>query len=180
MAGGGPGEWPSFGIQPLAPFLPHVQPMRTALRQPLKSNPLRSNQLNMKNMRPLWITIFAIISSGLLMLAAMAQTAPTLTIIPSGTNQLSVTITNNIGTADYDLQWTPALGNPNFPWTFAAIGVPGGTNFLLVADAYPATFFRAVLDTNAVPLWEAADPSNPSSAILKVTILGPANGANLQ
>jgi len=111
---------------------------------------------------------------------AQSLPAPVLAIMPLGTNQILVTITNNIGTADYDLQWTPVLENPNFPWSFAAIGVPGGTNFLLEAEGYPTTFFRAILDTNAIPLWEAADPNNPNSAILKVTILGPANGANLQ
>lgn len=110
---------------------------------------------------------------------ALAQTVPVLKIAPSGTNLISVTITNNIGSLDFDLQWTPVLGNTNFPWTFAAIGVPGGTNFLLGADTYQTTFFRAILDTNAVPLWEQSDPNNPSSGILKVTIASPGNNSNL-
>lgn len=138
----------------------------------------------MKNIKQHWLTLIGVGGSGLLMLAAafaaLSQTAPILAIAPSGTNQISVTITNNIGGVDYDLQWTPVLENPNFPWSFAAIGVPGGTNFLLDAEGYPAIFFRAILDTNAVPLWEAANPNNPSSAILKVTIASPGNGSNLQ
>ena len=103
-----------------------------------------------------------------------------LKIAPTGTNQFSVTITNNIGMADYDLQWVSVLANTNFLWTYAAIGVPGGTNFVLNANPYPATFFRAILDTNTPPLWEQSDPNNPSSPILQVFIYGPANGAVLQ
>ena len=122
----------------------------------------------------------ALIVAGFLLCArrGWAQNAA-LTIAPLGTNEYSVNITNNIGTADYDLQWTPILANPDYPWSFAAIGVPGGTNFLLNAQGYQSAFFRAVLDTNAVPLWEQSDPNNPSSPILTVTITSPANGANL-
>jgi hypothetical protein len=72
------------------------------------------------------------------------------------------------------------LANVNYPWTFAAIGVPGGTNFLLDTEGYPTAFFRAILDTNAIPLWELANPANPASGILKVTIASPANGSVLQ
>ena len=110
-----------------------------------------------------------------------AQTSPVLTIKPSGTNQISITISNNIGAADYDLQWTPILASPNYPWTWAVLGTPGQTNFLLnLADFDTQTaFFRTILDTNAVPLWEAADPNNPATGILKVTIFSPANGATL-
>jgi hypothetical protein len=81
--------------------------------------------------------------------------------------------------ADYDLQWVSVLANTNFLWTYAAIGVPGGTNFILNADTYPATFFRAILDTNTPPLWEQSDPNNPSSPLLQVFIYSPTNGANL-
>ena len=108
---------------------------------------------------------------------AVAQSSAGLTISPYGTNQFSVTITNLIGTNDYDLQWIPALTSTN--WAYAAIGVPGGTNFVVDADTYSATFFRVVLDNNAVPLWEAANPSITNSPLLNVIIASPANGANL-
>lgn len=138
----------------------------------------------MKTIGSNWIKSIGIGSTGLLMLTtvltALAQTGPVLKITPAGTNLFSITITNNIGTADYDLQWTPVLASADFPWTFAAIGVPGGTNFLLDANGYQTTFFRAILDTNAVPLWESADPANPASPALQVFIYGPANGAVLQ
>jgi hypothetical protein len=35
------------------------------------------------------------------------------------------------------------------------------------------------VDTNGVPLWEAADPNNPGAGILAVFIDSPANGGNL-
>lgn len=114
------------------------------------------------------------------MVLAQSTPQPVLAITSTTTNQMVITITNNIGMLDYDLQWTPVLGSTNFPWTFAAVGIPGGTNFILAADSYPTTFFRAILDTNAVPLWEAANPNNPASAILNVIIASPANGSVLQ
>lgn len=126
----------------------------------------------------MFILLLAVILIGVRFVSA--QTAPVLTIAPTGTNQLSITFTNNIGSLDYDLMWTPNLVNPNFPWSFAAIGAPGETNFILDAPNSPTGFFRAVLDTNAVPLWEAANPANPSSGILQVYIYGPSNGAVLQ
>lgn len=110
---------------------------------------------------------------------AQGTPSPALTIAPLGTNEYSVTITSNIGMTDYDLLWTPFLDNQNYPWSFAAVGVPGGTNFLLDGEGYESAFFRAVLDTNVVPLWEESNPSVPNSPILTVTILSPANGANL-
>jgi len=72
-----------------------------------------------------------------------AQTVPVMTIASAGTNQYSITFTNNIGMLDYDLMWTPVLANPNYPWSFAAVGVPGGTNFILNTAGYPSGFFRA-------------------------------------
>jgi hypothetical protein len=45
--------------------------------------------------------------------------------------------------------------------------------------AYQTGFFRALIDTNSIPLWEAADPNNPSAGILTVFIDSPANGFNI-
>ena len=132
----------------------------------------------MKTPPKLHLTLYGIVAG--LTVAATAltvwsQTTPVLTIAQAGTNQFSITLTNNIGTNDYDLLWTPVLDSQNYPWSYAAVGTPGGTNFLLNTAGYPSGFFRAVLDTNAVPLWEAANPNNPASGILKVMIINPAN-----
>lgn len=107
------------------------------------------------------------------------STQPFLTVVPTGTNQLLITITNGVNTAGYDLYTTPVLGDPvNYPWTAALIGTNGQTNFTVNISSYPAGFFRVVLDTNSVPIWAAADPNNPSSGILTVFIDSPANGSN--
>jgi hypothetical protein len=94
-----------------------------------------------------------------------------------GTNQYSITFTNS-PPSTYDLQWTPVLASPAYPWTWAAIGTPGQSNYL-VTSTYPTAFFRTVLDTNSIPLWEAADPNNLALGALSITIDTPANGSTL-
>ena len=127
-------------------------------------------------------TIFGICGSVLLVVAvaltAWSQTAPVLTITPLGTNQFSISFTN-YPASTWDLQWTPVLGNPDYPWTFAATGTLGQSNYLLDMGDYQLGFFRTILDTNSVPLWEAADPNNPGAGILTVYIDNPANGSTI-
>lgn len=138
----------------------------------------------MKTIRRHWLTIMGICGTGLVIVAtaltARSQTAPVLTITPLGTNQFSITITNNIGTATYDLLWTPALANPDYPWTWAVPGTPGQTNYQVNMGVYQTGFFQTLLDTNSVPLWKAADPNNPGAGILSVFIDTPANGSLIQ
>jgi len=109
-----------------------------------------------------------------------AQTAPGLAIVQMATNQISVTVTNGISTDSYELWWTPSIGDTaDYPWTTAAVGAIGQTNFILPNWEYSTVFFRGLLDTNAIPLWEAANPNNPGTNILKITIASPANGSSL-
>jgi len=44
---------------------------------------------------------------------------------------------------------------------------------------YPTGFFRAILDTNSIPLWEAADPNNPALGALSISIDTPTNSSTL-
>ena len=105
---------------------------------------------------------------------------PFLIIAPTGTNQFLITITNAVSGNTYDIYTTPVLGDTvNYPWTAAVIGTSGQTNFTVNMGPYSTGFFRAVVDTNGVPLWEAADPNNPGAGILAVFIDSPANGGNL-
>jgi hypothetical protein len=105
---------------------------------------------------------------------------PYLTINPTGTNGLFlITVFNNTGPANYELWWTPVLANPDYPWTAITVGTTGQTNFT-VNMTYPTAFYQAIWDTNSIPLWEAADPNNPSAGILTVFIDSPTNGAVLQ
>jgi len=138
----------------------------------------------MKTLNKNWLALTSIFVSSLIIvvtaLTALSQTAPVLTIAPAGTNGIVITVTNAILADSYEVWWTPALGNTaEYPWTLAVPGNVGQTNFLLANWEYPTVFFRGLLDTNAVPLWESANPANPTSGILHVTIASPANGSSL-
>jgi hypothetical protein len=105
---------------------------------------------------------------------------PVLTITPAVSNQMVISITNGVSTANYDLYWTPVLANPAYPWKAAVIGSTGQTNFTVSMGVWQNQFYRVVVDTNSVPIWEAADPNNPSAGILAVFIDSPVNGTVLQ
>ena len=108
-----------------------------------------------------------------------AQTAPVLTVAPMGTNQLLITLTNG-PVGNYELWTTPILGDPvDYPWTAAAVGTNGQTVFIIAMPPYQTGFYRALLDTNGIPLWEAADANNQAAGILNVWIDSPANGTTL-
>ena len=115
---------------------------------------------------------------------AMAQSAPVLTIAPLGTNQFSITITNGSGTGNYELYWTPVLANPDYPWSLAAIGTTGQTNFMVSMGTYQIGFFEVIAGTDwdgdGVVNWQDANPNDPTIGILTVTIDSPATGSTLQ
>ncbi len=113
---------------------------------------------------------------------ARAQTAPPgVTITALGSNQYSIVITNGVMT-NYELYWTPALSNPDYPWQVIALGTNGTTNFNVNADGYSTGFFKAQVEQvyGGIPDYELADPSNPSEGALTVTIDTPANGSVVQ
>jgi len=123
----------------------------------------------------------ALIVAGFLLYAArgLAQTNPVLTVASTGTNQLLITITNG-PTGTYELWTTPVLGDPvDYPWTAAAVGTNGQTMFIVAMPPYQTGFYQALLDTNSIPLWEAADPHNQATGILNVWIDSPTNGMTL-
>ena len=92
---------------------------------------------------------------------------PYLTIAPTGTNQFLVTVYNNTSPEIYEIWWTAALANPDYPWQQLAIGASGQTNFT-VGTVSPNGFFRAIWDTNGVP-----------TSGLTITIQSPLNGSVL-
>jgi hypothetical protein len=136
----------------------------------------------MKPLRKHSLPLFGILTGGIIVgavaLTALSQTAPVLTITPLGTNQFSISFTN-YPASTWDLQWTPLLDNQDYPWTFAAVGTPGQSNYLLNMGTYQSGFFRTILDTNSVPIWEEADPNNPGAGILTVFIDSPTNHSTL-
>ena len=126
----------------------------------------------------------ALIVAGFLLYAANGRAQsipqPVLAITSVASNQMTITITNGVNYASYDLYTTPVLASPAFPWTAALIGTNGQTNFTVNMWPYQTGFFRVILDTNGIPIWQAADPNNPSAGILTVFIDSPTNNAVLQ
>jgi len=110
----------------------------------------------------------------------MQSGVPYLTITRTNASQLLITVLNDTGPANYQLWWTPVLSDPAYPWTAIELGTTGQTNFIVNIAVYPTGFYRAVWDTNSVPLWQAADPNNPGAGILAVFIDSPANGSTIQ
>jgi hypothetical protein len=138
----------------------------------------------MKTTRRHWAALNVTVGCGLFIVATAlsvwSQTAPFLTVAPTGTNQLLITITN-AGSGSYEVWTTPVLGNTaTYSWTAAAVGTNGQNTFVVPIGPYPAGFYLALLDTNAIPLWQAASPTNQSLGVLAVTIDNPTDGASLQ
>jgi len=128
------------------------------------------------------IFLAAALSAGTVVVAikAFAQVPPpVLTITPLGTNTFAVAITNAVPATTYGIYWTPLLENADYPWSAAAIGTNGQTNFTLNMYGYGSGFFMGVANSGGIPPWELANPSDPSLGILSVTIDSPTNGAAL-
>lgn len=104
---------------------------------------------------------------------------PVLSITALGTNTYDITVGNSVPGTAYALDWIPVLGNPNYSWT-TTLGTNGQTNFIFNGEGYSSGYFMALLNTNAIPPWELADPNNPSLGILTVTIDSPTNDAVIQ
>jgi hypothetical protein len=132
----------------------------------------------MKKNTKLSLAAVLAVATVILAVKTFAQIPPVLTITPLGTNQFSITFTN-YPASTWDLQWTPILDDPDYPWTFAAVGTPGQSNYVLNMEDYQSGFFRTILDTNSVPIWEEADPNNPGAGILTVFIDSPTNHSTL-
>ena len=76
---------------------------------------------------------------------------PALRIAVLGSNTLSLTITNGVGSASYEILWTPVLQDTvDYPWRQIAAGSPGQTNFTVNKGAYGSGFF----DADMVSSWE--------------------------
>src|SRR5437867_3693713 len=100
----------------------------------------------------------------------LAQQAPVLQIAPTGTNLLTITITNGLSTTNYTLLWTPGLQNTNYAWQVLGVGEVGETNFTVDTGEWMSSFFRVILgsdyDGDGVPDWQDAQPENAAVGIL--------------
>ena len=135
----------------------------------------------MKTLRIILVSLF-VSGTAIVALKVLADPPqPVISITSLGTNVFSISVTNGVTTANYDLYWAPVLANADYPWTAAAIGNTGQTNFLLDMSEFSSGFFKVLLEsTNGIPPWKAADPNNPSLGVLAVTIDSPTNNSVLQ
>jgi hypothetical protein len=101
--------------------------------------------------------------------------APTL----QGTNVL-LSIQGGGATNSYNILYSAQLfdGMTISDWSTAAVGTNGQTNFTIAADG-DIGFYRVQV-ANGIPLWELADPSDPNSGILAVSIDNPLNGTTIR
>ena len=103
------------------------------------------------------VTVYACVS-------AWGQTAPGLTIAPTGTNTVSITITNGVTNGLYQLYYREFL-TEDYPWVFLTNGASNQTNFLFNMGDTISGFFEAAYNPSFVP------------PTINVIILSPTNGA---
>ena len=112
-------------------------------------------------------------------LPAQGIPTPGLTVTQTATNQLRVTITNGLSTANYEL-YSRLLIDPVFPWKLQTIGTTGQTNFTVSMDTYDSGFFEIFVgndwDGDGIPNYMDASPTNSGVGALSITIQSPANG----
>lgn len=99
-------------------------------------------------------------------ISTWAATPPGLAIVSSGSNQVSLTITNGTNTAVYNIYFVERM-KTNSTWSLITIGATGQTNFTNVYDTKTG-FFAATVNTDSLPI------------TLTVTIVSPSNGAVVQ
>ena len=113
---------------------------------------------------------------------------PALSIVSTGTNEVTLTVTNGVATNLYEIWWTEFLDGDlsitNGAWTDVYSGTTGQTNFVMDLGDTDAGFFIGVngndFDNDGIPNWQDSRPFEPSIGLLTVTIESPANGSNVQ
>lgn len=111
-----------------------------------------------------------------------AQTVPqpVLMITNIGSNQFSITISNGVTNAYYEIYHTPMLGNSAYPWTLQIEGAIGQTSFSVNMGMMLSGFFRADYgldpDGDGIQNFEDGNPYDPGVGALTITIDSPANG----
>jgi hypothetical protein len=120
---------------------------------------------------------------------AIGQTAPAIAIVTSGTNEVTLTVTNGFPTNIYEIYWTEFLdtSSANFTngdWLLVYSGTVGQTNFVLDLGDTDTGFFRGLngndFDNDGVLNSQDARPFDGSIGLMRVTIESPANGSTVQ
>jgi hypothetical protein len=94
-----------------------------------------------------------------------------------------ITVTNGTNNEWYDIYTRLSLHDYH-PWSIAATGALGATNFWLSRGPYQSSFYKAEWndrDRDGIPSFKDADPNSSNvNGVLTITIQSPLNGANLQ
>lgn len=81
--------------------------------------------------------------------SAWGQTAPVLNIAMTGTNQVSVIISNGVPNGVYQLYYREFL-TTNYPWIYITNGAVNQTNFSVNTGDTVSGYFQAAYNTNFV------------------------------
>ena len=73
----------------------------------------------MKKTTKLALAAILAVATVIVAVKTLAQTAPTLSIAPVGTNTFNITVGDSVGGTSYALYWTPILDNADYPWSDA-------------------------------------------------------------
>jgi hypothetical protein len=92
------------------------------------------------------------------------QTAPVLNIAATGTNQMSIIVSNGVSNGVYQLYYREFL-NTNYPWIFITNGAHNQTNFQINIGDTVSGFFQATYNPGFV------------TPTITVVIQSPTNGA---
>ncbi len=139
----------------------------------------------MKILNKYWLAVAGVVSVGTLVVIATLTVsadvpAPVLRIQALGSNQFSITITNGVTNINYEVYWTPAIGDPGFQWQLLDSGAQGETNWTYDVGTCPVGFFRVSVgndwDGDGVLNWMDASPLNSGLGSLSITIDSPLNG----
>ncbi len=109
---------------------------------------------------------FIMAVAGIACISAWGQTLPGLSIAMTNTNTaVSLTVTNGTNTAQYQIYTKEYLTNED--WILISNGTTGQTNFTIDLNDADSAFYRAQINSG-------------SGASLSISIVAPANGANIQ
>jgi hypothetical protein len=105
-------------------------------------------------------------------------TPPGLSITALGGGDYQLTITNAVPGHTYEIYSTPSF-DWGYLWNVDQQGASGQTNFTISARPWPSGFFIALdgddLDSDGIPNWEDANPTNAAIGIMTVIIDTPTN-----
>jgi hypothetical protein len=96
--------------------------------------------------------------------SAWGQSAPVLSVAVTGTNQVTITVTNGVGNGLYQVYYREFLST-NSEWILLTNGTTGVTNFTVSLGESIAGFFQAAYNTNFV------------LPVARLIIQSPTNGA---